>query len=68
MTPADLDELCPDWRERETFLSGPADMLDALDRALGARTATRDRLHMERFQPIIGSGDAEHGEGGTIRS
>ena len=28
--PADLDELCPDWRERETFLSGPAEMLDAL--------------------------------------
>ena len=26
-----------------------------------------DRLHMERFQPIIGKGDAEHGEGGTIR-
>ena len=22
---------------------------------------------MERFQPIIGSADAEHGEGGTIR-
>ena len=22
---------------------------------------------MERFQPIIGSGDAEHGDGGTIK-
>ncbi len=30
MTPADLDRLCPDWRERETFLSGPADMLAAM--------------------------------------
>ena len=27
----------------------------------------RDRLHMERFQPIIGKSDAEQGEGGTIR-
>ena len=24
MGPADLDRLCPDWRERETFVSGPA--------------------------------------------
>jgi len=31
------------------------------------RDGDRDRLHMERFQPIIGKGDAEHGEGGTIR-
>jgi len=26
-----------------------------------------DRLHMERFQPVVGSEDAEHGEGGTVR-
>ena len=37
------------------------------DRALGARRRLRDRLHLERFQPIIGQGDGEHGEGGTIR-
>ena len=64
--PADLDELCPDWRERETFLSGPAEMLDAIDGALGASTATRDRLHMEHFQPDLGE-RGEQGEGGTIR-
>ena len=28
--PADLDELCPDWRERDAFVSGPGEMLDAL--------------------------------------
>jgi ferredoxin-NADP reductase len=28
--PADLDRLCPDWRERETSLSGPAEMLAAM--------------------------------------
>ena len=30
--PSDLDELCPDWRERETFLCGPAEMLDDFER------------------------------------
>ena len=63
--PTDLDELCPDWREREAFVSGPGEMLDALDGALGARTATPTRLHMERFQPKLMTEDAE-GEGGTI--
>jgi stearoyl-CoA 9-desaturase NADPH oxidoreductase len=64
MKPADLDELCPDWRERETFASGPGDMLDALSEHWD-READCDRLHMERFQPVIG-GDGAEGEGGTI--
>jgi ferredoxin-NADP reductase len=66
MGPEGLDELCPDWREREAFLSGPADLLDALDEHWD-RYGDCDRLHMERFQPVIGGEDAEHGEGGTIR-
>ena len=66
MGPGDLAELCPDWREREAFISGPAEMLDAMDEHWD-REGDCDRLHMERFQPIIGSEDAEHGEGGTIR-
>jgi ferredoxin-NADP reductase len=66
MGPEDLDDLCPDWREREAFLSGPADLLDAMDEHWD-RHGDCDRLHMERFQPVIGSEDAEHGEGGTIR-
>jgi ferredoxin-NADP reductase len=65
MGPDDLDRLCPDWREREAFLSGPAGLLDAMDEHW-EREADCDRLHMERFQPIIG-GDAEEGEGGTIK-
>ena len=65
MTPQDLDTLCPDWRERETFLSGPAELIDALV-AHWEEHADPDRLHLERFQPVIGGdGDAE-GEGGTI--
>ncbi len=27
---ADLDELCPDWREREAMCSGPRELLDSL--------------------------------------
>src|SRR3954470_5719685 len=30
LAPEHLDELVPDWRERETFLSGPGPMLDAM--------------------------------------
>src|SRR5215211_1576959 len=29
--PEDLERLCPDWKEREAFISGPAELLDALD-------------------------------------
>ncbi|MCW3063714.1 MAG: stearoyl-CoA 9-desaturase [Solirubrobacterales bacterium] len=65
MTPDELEELCPDWREREAFLCGPAEMLDALTKRW-ERDGDCDRLHLERFQPIIG-GEGSEGEGGTIR-
>ena len=64
--PADLDTLCPDWRDREAFVSGPAAMLDAMHDHW-ERHGDVSRLRMERFQPIIGSENAEHGDGGTIR-
>ena len=63
MKPEDLDELCPDWRERETFASGPGDMLDALTEHF-EREGDPDRLRMERFQPKLGT--VEEGEGGCI--
>ena len=66
LEPADLDDLCPDWREREAFLSGPGDMLDALVAHYEQAGGDTARLHMERFQPIVGRGDSEHGEGGAI--
>jgi ferredoxin-NADP reductase len=66
MGAGDLEALCPDWREREAFISGPAEMLDAMNEQWD-RDGDTSRLHMERFQPIIGSEDAEHGAGGTIR-
>lgn len=64
LSPGDLDEVCPDWREREAFCSGPGEMLDALIEHWGAN-GDPGRLHFERFQPKIG-GDAAAGEGGDV--
>ncbi|MGN6217050.1 MAG: ferredoxin reductase [Solirubrobacterales bacterium] len=63
--PHELDQLCPDWRERHAFVSGPGEMLDALTRHWEEQ-GNPDLLEMERFQPVIGGGAVE-GEGGTIR-
>ena len=65
VAPAHLDELCPDWRRRHAFVSGPGEMLDALVGHWRAE-GDPDLLEMERFQPVIG-GDTVAGEGGTIR-
>ncbi len=65
LEPADLDTLCPDWRDRTTFLSGPRDMIDVMESHWKAE-ADPASLLTERFQPIIGSGDAELGTGGTV--
>jgi stearoyl-CoA 9-desaturase NADPH oxidoreductase len=66
LEPGDLDELVPDWREREAFLSGPRELLDAMVEHFEA-AGRGDHVHLERFQPIIGTGDAEVGSGGTVR-
>jgi stearoyl-CoA 9-desaturase NADPH oxidoreductase len=63
MGPGDLDELCSDWREREAFISGPGEMLDAMLEHW-EREGDPERLRMERFQPVLGN--AEEGEGGEI--
>jgi stearoyl-CoA 9-desaturase NADPH oxidoreductase len=65
VSPRDLDDLCPDWRERHAFLSGPAEMLDAMSEHW-RREGVAERLSMERFQPMIG-GDPGGGEGGSVR-
>jgi stearoyl-CoA 9-desaturase NADPH oxidoreductase len=65
VTPADLDRLCPDWRERRAFASGPGEMLDALVRHW-EEEGDPEMLEMERFQPVIGSA-AVGGEGGRVR-
>jgi ferredoxin-NADP reductase len=58
---AELDTLCPDWRERGTWACGPAPMLDAAEEHWKQAGIER-QLHLERFSLELG-GDAE---GGTI--
>ena len=64
LTPEQLDGLVGDWRERETFLSGPGEMLDAFCEHW-ERDGDPSKLHMERFQPKLGL-SGEEGEGGTV--
>ena len=66
MGPGDLDELCSDWAEREAYMSGPGEMLDAFTEHWDEH-GDCDRLHMERFQPKLGLGEAGEGEGGSIK-
>lgn len=58
ITPADLDEICPDWRDRETFVSGPRELLDVLEEHWNEH-GDPERFHLERFQPVIGGGMRE---------
>jgi stearoyl-CoA 9-desaturase NADPH oxidoreductase len=62
LDPAMLDDVVPDWRERETWACGPGPMLDALTEHFEA-AGLEERLHLERFSLDLGG---EGGEGGTI--
>jgi stearoyl-CoA 9-desaturase NADPH oxidoreductase len=65
IAPTDLDDVCPDWRRRHAFLSGPGEMLDAMSEHW-RRHGVEELLSTERFQPMIG-GDPGEGEGGRVR-
>ena len=58
----ELDQLCPDWKERETWACGPGPMLDDLTEHF-EKAGIEDQLHVERFSLKLGG---EGGEGGTI--
>ena len=62
--PDQLDDLCADWREREAFLSGPRELIDAVQERY-EKEGLSEQLHTERFQPVIGEGGGE-GTGGTV--
>jgi stearoyl-CoA 9-desaturase NADPH oxidoreductase len=66
LRPAELDALCPDWRERETFACGPAGLLDAI-RARFEGEGAGERLHIEHFQPEGALDPSMSGTGGPIR-
>jgi ferredoxin-NADP reductase len=57
---ADLDTLCPDWRDRDAYVCGPNGLLDAAEAHWADR---RERLHLERFTPPARS---TGGTGGTV--
>ena len=56
-----LDDLVPDWRERQAWVCGPTGLLDAAE-ALWERAGLADSLHTERFRPSV----VEPGEGGEV--
>jgi stearoyl-CoA 9-desaturase NADPH oxidoreductase len=66
LTSAGLEQLCPDWRERESFVCGPAGLLRTL-RAHWEADGDPQRLHSEHFQPDAQLGSGQHGVGGPIR-
>ncbi|MDN5759569.1 MAG: ferredoxin reductase, partial [Tomitella sp.] len=57
-----LDDLCPDWRERQTWVCGPGGMLDAVEERWKIE-GLGEQLHLERFA-VDRSGQA--GDGGTV--
>ncbi|MDW8806577.1 ferredoxin reductase [Streptomyces scabiei] len=58
-----LDELVPDWAERETWACGPAGLLDAAE-AHWTGHGVRERLHTERFRSSVVV--ADEGGGGAV--
>lgn len=66
LTVEQLVGLCPDWRARETFLCGPAGLLETMSEHW-QQDGDPEKLHVEHFQPDSTIGDGERGEGGAIR-
>jgi stearoyl-CoA 9-desaturase NADPH oxidoreductase len=61
LDPAHLDDLVPDWRDREAWACGPIGLLDAME-AHWADAGLAERLHTERFRSTL----TTEGEGGTV--
>ncbi len=58
---ASLDQIVPDWREREVWTCGPTGLLDAAE-AHWEAAGLAQRHHVERFRPTV----IEAGDGGTV--
>lgn len=58
---ARLEELVPDWAERETWACGPTGLLDAAE-AHWTGHGIAERLHTERFRPSV----VVAGDGGEV--
>ncbi len=65
LRPEQLEEVCGDWAERETFLCGPTGLLESM-RGHWEGRGDPTRLHIEHFQPPEVVGEGERGRGGRI--
>jgi ferredoxin-NADP reductase len=63
LKPTDLDQVCPDWRERELYACGPGEMLDSLREYYEAE-GLGDLMHIESFEHFVLG--ATEGRGGVI--
>ena len=61
LDPAQLDDLVPDWRDRESWACGPIGLLEAME-AYWSDAGFGERLHTERFRTTL----ITEGEGGTV--
>ena len=57
-----LDEVCPDWRERDVWVCGPGPLMDAAE-VHWRDAGLSDRLRLERFRPRLLT---DAGEGGDV--
>lgn len=62
---AQLDRLCPDWRERECYACGPQGMLAMIEQQWQAAGLAR-HLHVERFRAAFAEVPAD-AVGGRVR-
>ncbi|HYC01434.1 MAG TPA: ferredoxin reductase [Candidatus Limnocylindrales bacterium] len=62
---AQLERLCPDWRERDVYACGPPALLAALQRHFTAERG-KHRLHIERFVADFAATPAD-AVGGEVR-
>src|SRR6185437_1570395 len=66
LRPEELDHICPDWRERETFVCGPSGLLAAIKERFEA-DGDPARLQHEHFQPDALIEGSAQGCGGAIK-
>ena len=59
---AELDAVVPDWTARQTWACGPTGLLDAAEEHWAA-AGLEDRMHTERFRPVV----LTAGDGGEVR-
>lgn len=62
---AQLEQFCPDWRDREVWACGPASLLDAVEEHW-EQAGLRRQLHVERFRAKLAKIGAAGVSGGKV--